>query len=49
VTQAAEEWPEQALRRRVWVDRDEALTRVHEKGLRELIRAATNDRAFSET
>src|SRR5947207_14955714 len=41
VTEAAEAWPEDALRQRVWVDPADALARVQEKGLRELIRAAT--------
>jgi 8-oxo-dGTP pyrophosphatase MutT (NUDIX family) len=49
VTEAAEEWPEQGLRRRVCVDPPEALNRVMEQGLRELIRAATGERALSET
>jgi 8-oxo-dGTP pyrophosphatase MutT (NUDIX family) len=49
VTEAAEEWPEDSVRRRVWVDLADALARVQEPGLRELIRAATGERAFSET
>ncbi len=48
VTEAAEDWPESGLRKRVWVDPADALARVQEKGLRELIRAATGERAFSE-
>jgi len=48
VTEAAEEWPEEALRRRVWLDPAEAQARVQEKGLQELIRVATGARAFSE-
>jgi 8-oxo-dGTP pyrophosphatase MutT (NUDIX family) len=48
VTEAAEEWPEHALRQRAWLTPAAALSRVQEKGLRELIRAATGERTFSE-
>jgi 8-oxo-dGTP pyrophosphatase MutT (NUDIX family) len=48
VTEAADEWPERSLRQRVWLDPAEALKRVQDKGLRELIRAATRERAYSE-
>jgi 8-oxo-dGTP pyrophosphatase MutT (NUDIX family) len=41
VTEAAKAWPEDGHRRRIWVDPAEALQRVQETGLRELIRAAT--------
>ena len=47
-TQAADDWPERSLRQRVWLDPGEALERVQEPGLRELIRAATGERAFSD-
>src|SRR5579885_2123465 len=40
VTEAADDWPEHSLRRRVWLDATDALNRVQERGLRELIRAA---------
>jgi 8-oxo-dGTP pyrophosphatase MutT (NUDIX family) len=49
VTEAAEDWPESGMRRRVWVEPADAVARVQEKGLRELIRAATGQGAFSET
>lgn len=49
VTEAADDWPENGLRQRAWLDPAEAVARVQERGLRELIRAATGDRAFSET
>jgi 8-oxo-dGTP pyrophosphatase MutT (NUDIX family) len=49
VTQVADAWPESNFRQRAWVDPDEALARVQEPGLRELIRAATRERAYSET
>jgi len=48
VTEAADDWPERSLRQRAWLDPADALARVQEKGLRELIRAATGERAFSE-
>ncbi len=49
VTEATEEWPESGSRRRVWVEPADALVRVQERGLRELIRAATGERAYSPT
>ena len=48
VTQVADDWPERTMRHRVWVDPGEALERIQDKGLRELIRAATGERAYSE-
>jgi 8-oxo-dGTP pyrophosphatase MutT (NUDIX family) len=47
VTEAADDWPERTLRQRAWVDAGEAVARIQEKGLRELIRAATGERQFS--
>jgi 8-oxo-dGTP pyrophosphatase MutT (NUDIX family) len=47
VTEAADDWPESNLRRRVWLDPAEAVARVQEKGLQELIRAATGERTFT--
>ncbi len=43
VTEAADEWPESGERRRVWLEPAEAASRVQERGLRELIRAATGE------
>jgi 8-oxo-dGTP pyrophosphatase MutT (NUDIX family) len=40
VTKATEDWPEQALRQRVWVTLDGALEQIEDPGLRELIEAA---------
>jgi 8-oxo-dGTP pyrophosphatase MutT (NUDIX family) len=40
VTEAAEEWPEQGLRERTWVSPAQAVVRVDDLGLRELIRGA---------
>jgi 8-oxo-dGTP pyrophosphatase MutT (NUDIX family) len=48
VTDAADDWPERTLRQRAWLDPGEAGQRVQENGLRELIRAATGERALSE-
>lgn len=40
VTELREEWPERNLRSRVWVTLDEALERIEEPGLRDLLRLA---------
>jgi hypothetical protein len=40
VTEEVEEWPEREQRERVWVTPRQALTRVEDPGLREVIRAA---------
>jgi 8-oxo-dGTP pyrophosphatase MutT (NUDIX family) len=37
VTGAAEDWPERALRRRCWLPPDQALARLDDAGLREII------------
>ena len=39
VTEVADEWPEQDVRRREWVDPAEAVERVEEAGLKEIIEA----------
>jgi 8-oxo-dGTP pyrophosphatase MutT (NUDIX family) len=49
VTEAADDWPEAASRRRVWLEPADAASRIQEHGLRELIRAATGEGAFSPT
>src|SRR6516165_6661393 len=41
VTEAAEEWPEKALRQRSWVDADQALELLDDLGLRELVEQAS--------
>jgi 8-oxo-dGTP pyrophosphatase MutT (NUDIX family) len=41
VTEVATQWPEEELRERVWLTFDQALKRVEEPALRELIRGAT--------
>jgi 8-oxo-dGTP pyrophosphatase MutT (NUDIX family) len=40
VTEAADDWPERALRQRSWIDLDEALSRIEEASLRDLLRGA---------
>src|SRR5262245_14911898 len=40
VTEAADDWPERQLRQRAWIDLDEALGRIEESGLRDLLRGA---------
>ena len=40
VTEVRDEWPERQLRARVWVTLDEALDRIDEPGLRDLLRLA---------
>ena len=40
VTEEVEEWPEREQRQRVWVTPRQALTRVEDAGLREVIRGA---------
>jgi 8-oxo-dGTP pyrophosphatase MutT (NUDIX family) len=48
VTEAAEEWPERALRQRSWVDADQALEQLDDLGLRELVEQASRGRETSE-
>ena len=40
VTEVRDEWPERQLRARTWVTLEEALDRVEEPGLRDLLRSA---------
>ena len=40
VTEIRDEWPERQLRARVWVTLEEALDRIEEQGLRDLLRVA---------
>lgn len=40
VTEIRDDWPERHLRSRVWVTLEEALERIEEPGLRELLRVA---------
>lgn len=40
VTEVRDEWPERGLRTRVWLPLDEALDRIDEPGLRDLVRLA---------
>jgi 8-oxo-dGTP pyrophosphatase MutT (NUDIX family) len=45
VTDEAETWPEQALRQRAWLTPAQALARLDDRGLRELVRAAAAEDA----
>jgi|SRR5579884_1135509 len=45
VTSAAEDWPERQLRQRAWLSPAEAVSRVEDRGLREILRAAVSDAA----
>ncbi len=45
VTAEAESWPEAGLRLRNWLTPAQALTRIDDTGLRELLRVVMNDRA----
>ncbi len=45
VTEAADDWPERTLRQRSWLTPTQALVRVEDRGLRELIRAVMAERA----
>lgn len=49
VTAVADDYPEAASRKRVFVMPETAIERVQEKGLRELIRAATGRLELSQT
>lgn len=42
VTEVRDEWPERHLRSRIWVTIEEALDRIEESGLRELLRIASH-------
>ena len=42
VTEARESWPERGLRQREWVTPEEAIDRVDEPGLRDILRAIFN-------
>jgi 8-oxo-dGTP pyrophosphatase MutT (NUDIX family) len=45
VTEAAEDWPERGQRERCWLSFVQAMRRVEEPGLRELIRGVAGNRA----
>ena len=45
VTQIGDAFPEDSFRERVWVSPAQALTRIEDRGLRELIRGAVTPRA----
>jgi hypothetical protein len=39
VTEAAEDWPERTIRQRNWLTPTQALVRIEDRGLREIIRS----------
>jgi 8-oxo-dGTP pyrophosphatase MutT (NUDIX family) len=45
VTEIAEEWPERQMRERCWLGYSQALLRVEEPGLRELLRGVLGSKA----
>jgi len=45
VTEAAEVWPEHHLRERIWLTPAEAIHRIDDKGLKEIIRAVVEESA----
>jgi 8-oxo-dGTP pyrophosphatase MutT (NUDIX family) len=45
VTEMADRWPEQDFRQRTWLNLTSALQRIHDAGLRELIREAMTVKA----
>jgi 8-oxo-dGTP pyrophosphatase MutT (NUDIX family) len=44
VTDAAEDWPERAVRERAWLTRSQALLQIEDPGLRALIHGAATSR-----
>ncbi|HJT78929.1 MAG TPA: NUDIX hydrolase [Gemmataceae bacterium] len=48
VKEAADDWPERTLRKRAWLSPAQALSRIEDEGLRELIRGALEERAEVE-
>jgi 8-oxo-dGTP pyrophosphatase MutT (NUDIX family) len=45
VTEATEEWPEHNLRERAWLNPVQAVERIDDKGLKEIIRAVVEESA----
>jgi 8-oxo-dGTP pyrophosphatase MutT (NUDIX family) len=45
VTEATEEWPEHDLRERAWLNPAQAVHRIEDKGLKEIIRAVVEESA----
>lgn len=48
VKEAADDWPERTLRKRAWLSPAQALSRIEDEGLRELIRGTLEERAEVE-
>jgi 8-oxo-dGTP pyrophosphatase MutT (NUDIX family) len=47
VTEAVNDWPESNLRRRCWMNPTQALTRIEERGLREIVRGVMSELSIS--
>lgn len=47
VTEAVNDWPERSLRRRCWLNPTQALTRIEERGLREIVRGVMSELSIS--
>ena len=45
VTEATDEWPEHSLRERAWLNPAQAVNRIEDKGLKEIIRAVVEESA----
>ena len=49
VHEVRDDWPEADVRRRIWLDPDDAVDWVEEEGLREILRQAFLNEAYSES
>ena len=47
VTEAVDDWPECTLRQRCWLDPAQALARLQERGLREIVRGVVSELSIS--
>src|SRR5260221_1531866 len=45
VTQICDKFPEDSFRERVWVSASQAVSQIEDRGLREIVRGAVNNRA----
>jgi 8-oxo-dGTP pyrophosphatase MutT (NUDIX family) len=45
VTDVSEEWPERGLRERLWLSQSQALARIEDSGLREMLRVVLPSKA----
>ena len=49
VTEIAADWPEQTVRRREWLDPDQAMDRIEEPGLRDIVEAVFHVPEWAES